>query len=112
MALRMTVYVLSVVALFLEEPTEEQYGLDIAGALGLKGGTLYPILGRLERAGWLESRLEDADPRDLGRARRRLYRLTGVGELAAREAVNEHLRQLARGTRHPTSRPIPRVVRT
>ena len=39
----------------------------------------YPILFRLERAGWLESRWEDGDPKALGRPRRRLYQVTALG---------------------------------
>ena len=50
-----------------------------------------PILKRLENAGWVESRWEDGDPRDLGRPRRRFYKITGVGisevESALREVV-------------------------
>jgi PadR family transcriptional regulator PadR len=46
-------------------------------------GTLYKALGRMEAAGLLQSHWEEAD-RALaeGRPRRRLYRVTGVGERA------------------------------
>ena len=44
-------------------------------------GTLYKALGRLERAGLLTSEWEDADlATDEGRPRRRLYRVTDLGE--------------------------------
>jgi len=47
-------------------------------------GTLYKALGRMEAAGLLESRWEEPDLALVeGRPRRRLYRLTGAGELAA-----------------------------
>jgi len=48
-------------------------------------GTLYKALGRMERAGLLESEWEDpeAAARE-GRPRRRLYRVTGAGERALR----------------------------
>jgi len=49
----------------------------------------YPILFRLEEAEWVVSRWEDGDPRKLGRPRRRLYQLTGIGEAKAREAFKE-----------------------
>jgi len=53
-------------------------------------GTLYKALGRLEDAGLLESTLEDPDiAADEGRPRRRLYRLTGPGRLAAVKAIDE-----------------------
>jgi PadR family transcriptional regulator, regulatory protein PadR len=44
-------------------------------------GTLYKALGRLERAGLLTSEWEDADRAvGEGRPRRRLYRVTDLGE--------------------------------
>jgi len=55
----------------------------------LSPGTLYPILFRLERAGWLESRWEEDHPRVLGRPRRRFYQVTGVGARNARAAVKD-----------------------
>ncbi|MBC7723451.1 MAG: helix-turn-helix transcriptional regulator [Burkholderiaceae bacterium] len=48
-------------------------------------GTVYPLLDRLERAGWVRSEWED-DPARTG-PRRRLYELTAGGALAARAAV-------------------------
>jgi DNA-binding PadR family transcriptional regulator len=46
-------------------------------------GTLYKALWRMEAAGLLESRWEDADlALAEGRPRRRLYRVTAVGERA------------------------------
>ncbi len=51
-------------------------------------GTLYKALGRLETAGLLESTLEDPDiAENEGRPRRRLYRLTSAGRLAAAAAI-------------------------
>jgi len=55
----------------------------------LKSGTLYPILLRLEQAKWLESRWEADDPRQLGRPRCRLYRLTGLGARKANKVLAE-----------------------
>ena len=34
---------------------EHAWGFEIGRATGLKAGTIYPILARLEGAGWLES---------------------------------------------------------
>jgi DNA-binding PadR family transcriptional regulator len=46
-------------------------------------GTLYKALSRMEKAGLLESRWEDPyRAADEGRPRRRLYRVTGAGEVA------------------------------
>ena len=52
----------------------------------LASGTLYPILLRLESAGWLASRWESVDPSEAGRPRRRLYRITPGGLRRASEA--------------------------
>ena len=53
-------------------------------------GTLYKALDRLERAGHLESRWEDPliGARE-GRPRRRLYRVTLVGEGALAKAIED-----------------------
>jgi DNA-binding PadR family transcriptional regulator len=49
-------------------------------------GNLYRILGRMEKAGLLESRWEDPSiAEDERRPRRRLYHLTAAGETAATE---------------------------
>ncbi len=54
-----------------------RHGYDISRETELKSGTLYPILMRLERQGWLESRWED-EPAP-GKPRRHLYRLSASG---------------------------------
>lgn len=69
------------------EPTADWWGSRIAPAAGLKGGTIYPALMRMERMGWLSSRWEEIDPSVEGRPRRRLYRLTGKGEAVAHEIL-------------------------
>jgi PadR family transcriptional regulator PadR len=51
-------------------------------------GTLYRALERLEAAGLLESELEDADAAAAeNRPRRRLYRVTALGQRAHAEAL-------------------------
>lgn len=84
---RMTNPTRSVLRAFLRDPPGEHYGLDIATVTGLKSGSLYPILGRLEDNGWVSSRWEDIDPADEGRPRRRYYRLTPDGMAMAKAAV-------------------------
>lgn len=68
-----------VLAAFLAAPAERQSGAEIAKATGLASGSLYPILIRLEEAGWLTSAWEAEEPSDLGRPRRRLYQITAEG---------------------------------
>jgi PadR family transcriptional regulator, regulatory protein PadR len=71
----------------LSNPAQEKYGLQLCEAAGLPSGTIHPILARLERLGWLESRWEHTDPHEQGRPRRRYYRLSGEGALAAQAAL-------------------------
>ncbi|MEU6922809.1 hypothetical protein [Streptomyces sp. NPDC046631] len=75
----------------LTRPREEFYGAKIIARTGLDSGTLYPQLKRLERAGWLTSRLEDdeiwmtrATPGRGPGKRRTFYTLTVEGHRAAR----------------------------
>ncbi|MDQ3154298.1 MAG: PadR family transcriptional regulator [Actinomycetota bacterium] len=63
----------------IADPAQEMYGLEIGQVAELPSGTIHPILARLERCGWLDSRWEDADPKRAGRPRRRYYRLTPDG---------------------------------
>jgi PadR family transcriptional regulator len=90
----MTTTTLKVLARMLEEPSGEIYGFDLIDQTKIKSGTLYPILIRLEKAGWLKSRLEDIDPQVAGRPVRRLYSLSGEGERLARAALESHLSDL------------------
>jgi PadR family transcriptional regulator len=75
----------------------DHYGLAIATQTGLKPGTLYPILARLEACGWLTSFWEQVDEHEAGRPRRRYYRLTGVGINGARGVLENTAPALARG---------------
>jgi len=61
------------------------WGLKIVDATGRKAGSIYPILGRLEEAGWISGEWESDDART--GARRRLYRLTATGATEAPQVV-------------------------
>jgi PadR family transcriptional regulator, regulatory protein PadR len=82
---RMSLQTLRVLEAFLEDPTLELSGADVQKCISLASGTLYPILLRLESAGWFVSRWETVDPVVAGRPRRRLYRLTPNGLARASE---------------------------
>ncbi len=99
--LRMTTSVLKVVAALLAEADSERYGLQLMQDTGLPSGTLYPILVRLERAGWVASRWEEVDPAAEGRPTRRYYRLTGEGAVEARREVALMRHQMSRATGRP-----------
>lgn len=60
----------------------DQCGADLGRRTGFGSGTLYPMLMRLEEAGWISSAWEPGDPRELGRPRRRFYRMTDEGRAA------------------------------
>ena len=64
-----------------EDPTAWRHGYQLCQQLGLKAGSMYPILMRLADQGWLERTWESDVPP--GRPRRHLYRLTPAGVEAA-----------------------------
>jgi DNA-binding PadR family transcriptional regulator len=101
--IRMTSSVLKVVAALLADADTERYGLQLMQDTGLPSGTLYPILVRLERAGWVASRWEETDPAAEGRPARRYYRLTGDGVVDARREVALMHQQMSRA-RGPVGR--------
>lgn len=82
---RLSLQTLHVLEAFLENPTDQLSGADVQRRSGLASGTLYPILLRLEAAGWFISQWEKIDPSVAGRPRRRLYRLTSSGLSRASE---------------------------
>ncbi len=86
---------LKILGAMLENAMAWHYGLGLSKDASIAAGTIYPMLARLENAGWLESRWEQAGPENEGRPRRRLYRLTGLGERKAIEQLDE-IAQLAR----------------
>lgn len=82
---RITPATLDVLAALLGEP-DSIWGLRVVGITGRPAGSVYPILERLERAGWVDSAWEDDSARS--GARRRLYRLTADGAEAARATTS------------------------
>jgi DNA-binding PadR family transcriptional regulator len=63
-----------------------RYGYDLCDELGLKSGSLYPILIRLADRGLLASTWEHTEP---GKPPRHLYRLTNDGVAEAARAGRE-----------------------
>lgn len=66
----------------LDTQGEWRHGYDLAALTGLKSGTLYPLLIRLESQGYLEA--EWQPPVARGRPPRHAYRLTAAGVRLAR----------------------------
>ena len=80
---------MKVLSAFCEDPKAEMSGRDVGRRAKLPSGTVYPILLRLQDAGWLTSRWEEVDPREAGRPRRRFYQITGVGYQKTQDALKE-----------------------
>jgi DNA-binding PadR family transcriptional regulator len=57
------------------------YGYELSSVTGIRSGTLYPLLIRLERQGYLEA--EWQQPVVAGRPPRHAYRLTAAGRRRA-----------------------------
>src|SRR5215218_594086 len=91
---RMSRQTLAVLAALLRDPAGRHYGLELTREAKLRTGSLYPILARLEDAGWVDGTWEDVDPSVEGRPRRRYYRLTGLGVSKAKAALQEAMEQL------------------
>jgi PadR family transcriptional regulator, regulatory protein PadR len=86
---RLTSQTLKVLSVLMSPTNDGLSGAEIGRVTDLASGTLYPILLRLEKAKWLESQWENGDPSQLGRPRRRLYRITGIGFRRAKAAFRE-----------------------
>jgi len=102
----MTLATMAVLRVLLDDPTAHRYGFDLARDAGIATGSLYPILARLEQAGWVDSYWEDQQPGHEGRPRRRYYVLTESGAVVAREALSDALRR----TTPRTLRTIPGIT--
>ncbi len=75
-----TVAVLTALA---ADPSAWRYGYELGQEVGLKAGSLYPILIRLCDRGLLDAAWETDPPQ--GRPARHLYRLPGAGARLAAE---------------------------
>ena len=67
-----------------------RHGFDIIDITGLRGGTVYPALGKLEAEGYLQSNWED--PRvaqEEGRPPRRYYELRKAGHTLLADTMEE-----------------------
>ena len=88
--LRLSRQTLAVLEVLLVRLAEWQHGYSLSQLTGIPSGTLYPILMRLEKLHWLETRWEEV--KNPGRPPRHLYRLSGT----AREWAREELRAAER----------------
>ena len=77
----------TLLAELMKAPHEWRHGYDLASETGLKSGTLYPLLIRLEAQGYLEA--EWRQPVSGGRPPRHAYRLSAAGQQLARAEAAE-----------------------
>ncbi|HEX6674312.1 MAG TPA: helix-turn-helix transcriptional regulator [Actinomycetes bacterium] len=93
----------AVVLALAQNPTDWHYGYQLCQQLGLKAGSVYPILMRLADRGLLETAWEAGAP--AGRPPRHLYRLTGPGRSLAAELAGQATPAVAPSARRTRSRP-------
>jgi DNA-binding PadR family transcriptional regulator len=73
-----------------------RHGFEIIEAVGVRSGTVYPVLRRLEEQGLVKSRWEPVrEARDAGRPPRRYYELT-----RAADSLLERAREAFPADRH------------
>jgi len=77
----------AVLSALVSLPRTWQHGYELSKLTGLASGTLYPILGRLDDRGYLESKWLEST--QAGRPPRHVYRLTTRGSSYAREVLDQ-----------------------
>lgn len=70
----------------LEQPGQWFHGYPLMKTTGLRSGTLYPLLARMESQGIVESQWQE--PQQPGRPPRHAYRLTRSGRELARSLAD------------------------
>ena len=82
--IRISPQTLAVLEALLRHPASWHHGYALSQQTGLASGTLYPILMRLEKLHWLETKWEEPTR---GRPPRHLYRLTSEAARWAQEEL-------------------------
>src|SRR3954452_25140619 len=80
----------SVLHALAAEPSRWRYGYDLGTQLGLKSGSLYPILVRLADRALLDAKWEQGPA---GKPARHMYRLTAAGLSEAAKLSDTTVRQ-------------------
>jgi PadR family transcriptional regulator, regulatory protein PadR len=99
---RVTVAVARILREFVADASEPRYGYELMQSTGFPSGKLYPILARLQQAGWVSREREQIDTATAGRPARYFYRLTPGGAEAARSELAVLAEQIT---------PVPASVR-
>jgi PadR family transcriptional regulator, regulatory protein PadR len=104
---RVTIAVARVLRAFLDDIDKARYGYDLMRETGFPSGKLYPILARLQKAGWLVREREVIDPAAERRPARTLYRLSAPGVAAARQELAALAAEFGQPAPLPAGRPRP-----
>lgn len=96
-SIRISIHVLRVLQALYQRLDTPFYGLELQRSLDISNGALYPILDKLERAGYVTSQTEDIDESAEGRRRRRYFRLTASGITFAEQQLRTTLTTLGQG---------------
>jgi DNA-binding MarR family transcriptional regulator len=84
--IRLTTPTLAVLGVLMAAgPDDRIWGFRLCEEADLGSGTVYPLLERLENAGWIVGIWEDPPPTD--RPRRRFYEMTTAGRRDATSAI-------------------------
>ena len=102
--MKMTAPLERVLRAFLADPAARRYGYDLMKAAGLKSGTLYQLLGRLEDEELVTSAWET--PQQDGQRPRKYYQLTAKGAEVARLELAQVSSRRRRSPAGP-ARPVP-----
>lgn len=87
--IRLSIQGLRILAAF-SDLSAKHCGAELMGITGMSPGTLYPLLFRLESAGWLKCDPEEGNPSELGRPLKRFYQLTSRGLRKRAEARTDN----------------------
>lgn len=98
--LRISLNVLRVLQVLYQRLDSPHYGLELQRSLNISNGALYPILDKLERAGYVRSSMEDIDESAAGRRKRRYFQLTAEGIPFAEAHLRSTVAALGQGV-HP-----------
>lgn len=75
---------------FLASPTSRFYGYELLQETGMKSGSLYPVLGRFEKLGWIQGEMQESPG---SRPPRRVYELDPDGAAHAQAALDRFLEE-------------------
>jgi len=74
-----------ILSAFLSSPSTPRYGYELMQETSIKSGSLYPVLGRFERNGWITGMTEEPVA---NRPPRKVYRFDSGAQAEAQQALD------------------------